>query len=326
MSGGLVMAGNRRGAVFASLPLDPRSSAPLHGPLYDGIRGAILRGALPPGMRLPATRTLAADLGVSRNTVMTAFEQLLAEGYVEGRHGSGTYVSPSLPEELLQAPPAAAGGPRPSGAGPRLSKRGRAMAAAPTAFHQPRDVPRAFETGLPALDLFPHETWGRLAARRLRGGAAEPFGRNDSAGYRPLREAIAGYVGTARGVRCSAEQVIVVAGSKRAIDLAARVLLDVGDAAWVEDPCYPTARRVLLGAGVQVVAVPVDGEGLKVTAGQARCPDARLAYVTPSHQYPLGVTMSLSRRLGLLKWVRRRGAWILEDDYDSEYRYAGRPL
>src|SRR5262249_24442085 len=172
----------------------------------------------------------------------------------------------------------------------------------------------------------PAEPWGRRAARRWGGGAAEPFGRNDSAGYRPLREAIAGYVGTARGVRCSAEQVIVVAGSKRAIDLAARVLLDVGDAAWVEDPCYRTARRVLLGAGVQVVAVPVDGEGLKVPAGQARCPDARLAYVTPSHQSPLGVTMSLSRRLGLLKWVRRRGAWILEDDYDSEYRYAGRPL
>ncbi len=200
------------------------------------------------------------------------------------------------------------------------------MAATPAAIPQAHHSVRAFENGLPALDAFPSETWGRLAARRLRGSTAGFLGRLDSAGYGPLREAIASYVGTARGVHCMPEQVIVVAGSKRAIDLAARVLVDPGDATWIEDPCYAPARRVLQSAGGAVVAVPVDEEGLIVAAAQACCPNARLAYVTPSHQFPLGVTMSLPRRLALLEWAARRAAWVLEDDYDSEYRYEGRPL
>jgi GntR family transcriptional regulator/MocR family aminotransferase len=312
--------------LFTTLPLDPDSPSPLHRQLYDGVRDAILRGALPSGARLPATRKLATDLGVSRNTVMTAFEQLLAEGYVDGRHGSGTYVSRSLPESLLHVGRSEAAILRSEVDPPRLSKRGRVLAATPAAFPQSHHAARAFEIGLPALDAFPRETWGRLAARRLRGATGEQMGHIDSAGYRPLREAIASYVGTARGLRCSPEQVIVVAGSKRAIDLAARVLLDPGDATWIEDPCYPTARRVLQGAGARVVAVPVDEEGLNVASGHACCPNARLAYVTPSHQFPLGVTMSLPRRLALLEWAARRAAWILEDDYDSEYRYEGRPL
>jgi GntR family transcriptional regulator/MocR family aminotransferase len=187
-------------------------------------------------------------------------------------------------------------------------------------------MPRAFEIGLPALDEFPVDVWSRLVGRRCRTGFGGLLGHAETAGYAPLREAIAAYVATARAVRCRAEQVLVVSGSKRAIDLAARVLLDPGDTAWVEDPCYPSARGALLGAGARVVPLPVDGEGLEVAAGSARCPEARLAYVTPSHQYPTGVTMSLRRRLALLEWASSRSAWVLEDDYDSEYRYAGRPV
>jgi GntR family transcriptional regulator/MocR family aminotransferase len=163
-------------------------------------------------------------------------------------------------------------------------------------------------------------------ARRCRASLPELLGRQESSGYRPLREAIAAYVGTARAVRCGAEQVIVVTGSNRAIDLVVRVLLNPGDQAWAEDPGYPQARAALLGAGGQVVPIPINEEGLDADAGLARCPDARLAYVTPSHQYPTGVTMSLPRRLALLDWASSRSAWILEDDYDSEYRYVGRPL
>jgi GntR family transcriptional regulator/MocR family aminotransferase len=316
----------KKQASFTSLPLDPHSSAPLHRQLYDRIRSAILTGLLSPGTQLPATRALAVDLDVSRTTVMAAFDQLLAEGYIEGRHGSGTYVSNSLPEHLLQAESDRRVATGRAAATPRLSKRGQVLAAASSPFVQLGHTPRAFELGSPALDEFPVEIWGRLVTRCCRGTLPELLGRQESSGYRPLREAIAAYIGTARAVRCSAEQAIVVSGSNRAIDLVARVLLDPGDRAWVEDPCYPPARAAMLGAGAQVVPMPVDEEGLDVEAGLVRCPDARLAYVTPSHQYPTGVTMSLRRRLALLEWASSRSAWILEDDYDSEYRYVGRPL
>jgi GntR family transcriptional regulator/MocR family aminotransferase len=320
------MTRKKKHAPFASLPLDPHSPTPLHRQLYDGIRRAILSGQLPPGTQLHATRALAADLGLSRTTVMTAFDQLLAEGYIEGRHGSGTYVSRLLPEELLQAESKGRTPPSGTGTHPRLSNRGQVLASTFSTFAQLGHRPRPFELGSPALDEFPVETWSRLVARRCRTSLPELLGREESSGYRPLREAIAAYVGTARAVRCSAEQVIVVAGSNRAIDLVVRVLLNPGDQAWAEDPCYPQARAALLGAGGQVVPVPINEEGLDVDAGLARCPHARLAYVTPSHQYPTGITMSLRRRLALLDWASSRSAWILEDDYDSEYRYVGRPL
>jgi GntR family transcriptional regulator/MocR family aminotransferase len=320
------MTRKKKHAPFASLPLDPGPPTPLHRQLYEGIRSAILSGQLSPGTQLPATRALAADLGVSRSTVMAAFDQLLAEGYIEGRHGSGTYVSSRLPEQLLHAEAgirATAGG---ASAPPRLSNRGQVLATAFSTFAQIGHRPRAFELGSPALDEFPVETWSRLVARRCRASLPELLGREEGSGHHPLREAIAAYIGTARAVRCSAEQVIVVSGSKRALDLVVRVLLNPGDRAWVEDPCYPPARAAILGAGAQVVGIPVDGDGLDVETGVARCPDARLAYITPSHQYPTGATMSLRRRLALLEWASSRSAWVLEDDYDSEYRYVGRPL
>jgi len=188
------------------------------------------------------------------------------------------------------------------------------------------DRPRAFRSGIPALDLFPYAIWGKLTAQRWRSASYELLQYGDPAGYRPLREAIAAYLGASRAVRCEAGQVIIVAGSQQALEIAAQVLLDTGDNAWVEDPGYLGARGALLAAGARLVPVPVDEEGLDVAEGTKRCAAARVVCVSPSHQFPLGMTMSLARRLSLLEWASRSGAWILEDDYDSEYRYAGRPV
>ncbi|MDQ3863770.1 MAG: PLP-dependent aminotransferase family protein, partial [Actinomycetota bacterium] len=324
------MAKRSSAAPFAAVSLDEASAVPLYRQLYDELREAILGGRLGPGSRLPSTRDLAAELGVSRNTVMNAFLQLLAEGYLEGRVGSGTYVSRSLPDDLLRPRRGAADGTPRMLASTRtnrgVSKRGELLAATPATVTVRRGRPRAFRSGVPALDVFPTETWARLAARCWRAAPSYLLGYGDPVGYRPLREAIAEYIGAVRAVRCSWEQVIVVSGSQQALDVCARVLLDPNDVAWVEDPCYPAARSTLVGSGARPVPVPVDGEGIDVAAGAARATDARLAYVTPSHQYPLGVTMSLRRRLTLLAWANRSGAWVLEDDYDSEYRYSGRPL
>ncbi|MBA3826972.1 MAG: PLP-dependent aminotransferase family protein, partial [Ktedonobacterales bacterium] len=184
----------------------------------------------------------------------------------------------------------------------------------------------AFRTGIPDLAGFPFDVWGQIAARHWRAPDLNWLGYGDPAGYLPLRAAIAGYLGEARAVRCTPEQIIITNGSQGGIDLAARVLLDPGDAVWMEDPGYAGARGALVGAGMRLIPVPVGPEGLEVATGEALCPTARLAYVSPSHQYPLGVTMSLRRRLDLLAWAKQAGAWVLEDDYDSEYRYTGRPL
>jgi GntR family transcriptional regulator/MocR family aminotransferase len=215
---------------------------------------------------------------------------------------------------------------QPARKGRALSERGAALAhTLLTASHNVSLI-RPFRPGTPALDAFPADLWSKLLARRWRNPPRELLGYGDAAGYRPLREAIAAYLGAARAVRCEAEQVIIVAGAQQALDLTARLLLNAGDAAWIEDPGYLGTRAALMAAGARVIPVPVDDEGLDVQAGARTAPDARLVYVSPSHQYPLGVTMSLGRRLALLEWARAAGAWIIEDDYDSEYRYARRPL
>ena len=319
------MAKRRAAVTIWTLGLDRGSSVPLHRQLYDGLREAILSGRLRPGARLPSTRVLAADVGASRNTVLAAFGQLLAEGYLEGRVGAGTTVAGTLPETLLRARPETAGtGDR--GRRPRLSQRGALLVGTRDALARGAATARPFRPGLPGLEAFPFDVWTRLVARRWRSVPRQLLDYGDPAGYAPLREAIAAYLGEARAVRCEAAQVIVVTGAQQAVDLAARVLLDPGDTAWVEDPGYPGARGALVAAGIRLAPVPVDAEGLDVRHGARHAAGARLVYVTPSHQYPLGVTMSLHRRLALLEWASRSGAWILEDDYDSEYRYAGRPL
>jgi GntR family transcriptional regulator/MocR family aminotransferase len=311
---------------FLAVPLDASSPAPLYRQLYDGLRGAILSGSLKAGERLPASRTLSDDLCVSRNTVVNAYEQLLAEGYLEGKVGSGTFVTRTLPEHaLLVRGNAVHAGTTTVGSGP-LSRRGALLAKTPAWVVRASPRPKPFLPGVPATDVLPLRIWANLAARHWRRSTSEQLGYGDSAGYRPLREAIAAHLGTARAVVCDADQVIIVAGTQQGVDLASRVLLDPGDSAWMEDPGFVGARGALIGAGARLVPVPIDEEGIVVSIGIRRDPTARLAYVTPSHQYPLGVAMSLSRRLELLSWAYRSGSWVLEDDYGSEFRYTGRPL
>ena len=311
---------------FTALTLDGASPEPLYRQLYESLRRMILAGQLRPGTRLQSTRELAAELRVSRNTVMNAFEQLLAEGYLEGQVGSGTYVSRALPDEMLFVGSTGARTAQPPRRGRNLSERAAQLASASVTTSRNVGAVRAFRPGTPALDAFPAELWSRLLAHRWRHPPAEMLSYGDSAGYRPLREAIANYLGAARAVHCEAGQIIIVAGAQQGLDLTARMLLNPGDAAWIEDPGYLGTRAAFSAAGARVVPVPVDNEGLDVQAGARRAPMARLAYVSPSHQYPVGVTMSLARRLALLEWASNAGAWIIEDDYDSEYRYAGRPL
>jgi GntR family transcriptional regulator / MocR family aminotransferase len=306
--------------------LDGSSPDPLYQQLYNELRGGILDGQLVPGTRLPSTRELAAELGLSRTTVLNAFDQLISEGYIEGHTGAGTFVSRGLPEELLQIRAKTVRVAKPIRLRRTLSKRGEKLALTPVTATPRTDKPQPFRSGIPALDLFPFAIWGRLTAQHWRNASYELLQYGDPAGYRPLREAIAGYLGASRAVRCDADQVIIVAGSQQALEIAAQLLLDTGDYAWVEDPGYLGARGALVGAGARLVPVPVDKEGLDVTEGTRRCAAARVVCVSPSHQFPLGMTMSLARRLSLLEWASRAGAWILEDDYDSEYRYAGRPV
>jgi len=323
------------------ITLDPIAPEPLHRQLYQRLRSAILEGQLASGARLPATRTLAVELGVSRTTVLAAYEQLRDEGYLDSQIGAGTTVA-----QLVHSPSGRSSGPQPlaqarSQRWAALSRRGVELAASPwrlrpsvttggtgggLAPESGAGAGFAFRLGLPALDAFPVKLWTRLLASRARHSLGTLLGYQDPAGYWPLREAIAAYLGLARGVHCRPEQVIVTGGAQAGLDLAARLLLDPGDPAWMEDPGYYGARGALVGAGARLVAAPLDDQGLQVTTAERLEPAARLAYVTPSHQFPVGVTMSLARRMALLAWAQRTGAFVLEDDYDSEYRYVGRPL
>jgi len=306
--------------VLLSLGLDRGGAAPLHRQLYEQVRDLILSGRMAVGARLPSSRALAHDLGVSRNTVTVAFDQLFAEGYIDAQVGSGSFVSSELPE---MSPSGQSSTPR---SGPRkraMSKRGHALAA----LHATSRVRNAaFAPGLPDTKNFPFEAWTRLMSRTWRHPDPALLSAGDPAGYLPLRRAIAGYLGTARAVDCSAEEVIIVSGAQQAISLAAHVLLDDGDPAFIEDPGFPGISGALLGAGARLQPVPVDAEGFDVRAAEKLAPDAYLACVAPSRHYPLGVTMSLARRLELLDWAARVDGWIIEDDYDSEYRYTGKPL
>ena len=321
-----------RRARFIKRPeimLDATLPVPLYKQLYERLRGAILAGRLERGARLPSTRTLASELGISRSTTVLAYTQLLLEGYLESRAGQGTLVARDLPatlfhEQTVQTPVSLTGAPKTSLT--PLASRVRSLQDMPFPERLEEPAGGAFRGGEPALDLFPFEVWARLIARRARQSLHAFAHYQPPAGYYPLREAIAAQIGITRGVRCTPEQIIITAGSQGAFDLAARTLLNPGEAVWMENPCYFGARGALLAAGARLVPVPVDEQGLVVETGRKRCPVARLVSTTPSHQFPTGVTMSLSRRLALLDWARETGAWILEDDYDSEYRSSGRPL
>lgn len=298
---------------LSGIQLDPRQG--LARQLYQALRERILDGRLPAGARLPASRELAALLGLSRNTVTRAFDQLYAEGYVEGRVGAGTYVAELAgvvrPVSMPAGDPAAT---------PALQHLAGHHLPAP-----PPGAPRAFRVGVPAFDLFPFETWARLSARFWRKPSPARLGYGDPAGEASLRELIAAYLRSSRGLHCDPAQIVITCGAQQGISLCAQLLVRPGERVAVEDPGYRAAGEAFALAGAQLQGIAVDGEGLDTQALE-RLGDCRLVYVTPAHQYPTGVTLSLARRLQLLEWAERNDSWIVEDDYDGEYRYSGAPL
>jgi GntR family transcriptional regulator/MocR family aminotransferase len=318
-----------------TLVLRPRGpSHPTYRQLYAALRDAILDGRLRPGVKLPSTRDFADRYALARGTIVIAFEQLKAEGYLSGRVGSGTYVSDVLPEALLHA--GAGVRARQQGAAGRRPRRLSDVAKRAQAF-KPSLVPaaHAFRANQPALDLFPTTLWAQVAGRRLRRASTALLKGCPPGGYPPLQRALADYLGSSRGVICAPEQIAIVSGVQEAIDLTARLVLNPGDGVCIEDPGYMAATRAFAAAGASMTHVPLDDEGMTIprlgrqgrrSSGGRQGREPRLAYVTPAHQFPMGMTMSLARRLALLEWARRTGALIFEDDYDSEYRFAGTPV
>ncbi|KFI05674.1 PLP-dependent aminotransferase family protein [Massilia sp. BSC265] len=292
---------------------------PMNRQIYQLLRDGILGGAIGAGLRVPPSRALAADLAVSRNTVTYAYEQLGAEGYLEARTGDGTYVANTEPDMArLPAEREAAG----TDGQAVLSGRGSRLLSGIGASAMQWG---AFMPGIPDLTRFPHEAWSKLQQRHWRRADPRLLTYGDGAGYRPLREAIANHLRTARSVNCSPDQVIITTGTHQSIQLVSTLLGERGDAAWIEDPCYWGTRNVIRSSGLEPQAIPVDGEGMRLEEEAMRTPP-RFIFVTPSHQYPLGPVMSLARRRLLLEYAARHQVWIIEDDYDSEFRYTGPPL
>ncbi len=303
------------------IPADQLSDMSRQQAVFDRLRQGILAGNLPSGSRLPPSRHLARDLGVARQTVVLAYERLAAEGYVRARIGSGTYVAADLPDA---APPATAP-PLPANA--TLSRRGAALAATPVSAAGPvAGGSGLLAPGVPAPELFPASAWASCTARVLRALTPEQAGYPDPQGLPALRQEIAVHLAATRGLLVSPDGIVVTAGTQQALCVAADLLLDPGDPAWVEDPGYIAGRGALLAAGASLVPVPSDAEGLDVAAGLRLAPAAKLALVAPSHATPLGGALPIGRRLALLDWAARAEAWILEDDCDSEFRWEGKPL
>lgn len=296
------------------ITVDRRLTKPLYRQIYDSFRTRIVRAELRAGQPVPSSRELARELRISRLPVLNAYAQLLAEGYFESRVGAGTFVASGLGAEIRATP----SGERPiakhAAALPKYERPSWAASLGP------------FQVGQPDVQSFPMEIWSRLVSQYARRMRVKGLQYGEAMGLPELREAIASYLRTSRGVHCEAAQIMIVNGSQQALDLATRVLLDAGSSAWVEEPGYWLVHHALRAAGCRAVPVPVDAEGLDVAKGIRLSRKARAAFVAPSHQYPLGVTMSASRRFQLLEWAQRAGAWIIEDDYDSEYRYDSMPI
>ncbi|MGI9276458.1 MAG: PLP-dependent aminotransferase family protein [Endozoicomonas sp.] len=309
-------------AEMPDLVLDSDISTAMFRQLYLALREQVLDGRLRPGTRLPSSRALAGDLGVGRNTVIAAFDQLLAEGYLETRKGSGTYIAEVLPETWHSAKPL-----------PTVNHSGAArLQLSDYAELMSRETIRSGQTnqsfcvGVPNLRAFPAKVWNRLQQQVPSAGLTEIMGFNDPMGYQPLREAVADYVRSSRAVNCEAEQILITTGAQQALDLCARLLLNSGDQAVLENPGYLGARRALLAAGAELVPCPVDHQGMMVQKLDGLTENPRLIYVTPAHQYPMGPVLPLERRAELLEWAYQNQCWVLEDDYDSEYHYQHRPL
>ncbi len=295
--------------------------------VYAGLRAAILDVTLPPGSRLPSTRALAGESGVSRTTTQAAFDQLIAEGYLETRPGSGTYVAAELPDGSMSAERARSTAAQPVAPNIRFSAFGRCLADRRFEAPNPNHAVRYnFRYGLPPVEAFPYDVWRRLLNRQIQDVSLRSLRYGEAEGSPALREAIASYLARSRGVVCSAEQVVVINGSQQGLDLTARLLVEPGDAVVVEEPQYQGARNAFVAAGARLIPIPVDADGLDPDRLPVDDASVRLAYVTPSHQFPAGGVMPIARRLALLAWAERAGAVVIEDDYDSEYRYDGRPI
>jgi GntR family transcriptional regulator/MocR family aminotransferase len=315
-------------AFLPPIALDYRTKTPMYRQLYEWFRRAIIDGRMRPGQRVPSTRGLATELKISRLPVLNAYEQLLAEGYFETFVGAGTCVARSIPDDTLSPSTGKARSGRRQIAekrgARRLSRRGTALTHAPVQSWL--DNLGAFRVSLPALDHFPIGIWAKLVAQHSRRAPIGIMAYGNAMGYLPFREAIAEYLGTVRGVRCEASQILVTTGSQQALQISAQVLLDPRDRVWMEEPGYPGAHQAFMTAGARMIPLPVDHEGMNVEELIKRGRGARAVYVTPSHQYPMGMTMGATRRMLLLNWAARSGAWIIEDDYDSEYRFGSRPI
>lgn len=317
-------AGGRLHAGFIPpMALDFTSETPLYRQISVWFQRAILAGQLQPGQRVPSTRALAKDLGISRIPVLSAYELLIAEGYFQPFVGAGTCVSRSIPDAAYRPSrdgPANVIPAEPDSAARRtISRRASALAGPAQAW-----LERC--RGCTDLEHFPIGTWSKLVNRHARKVSRDIMGYGDPMGYAPFRAAVAEYLGAFRAVRCDPAQILVTTGAQQGLLISALALLDPGDEAWVEEPGYPATHQAVRASGAQLVPVPVDGDGLQVEYGARRAHRARAAFVTPSHQFPLSVTMSAARRIELLSWAARNGAWIVEDDYDSEYRYSGSPI
>lgn len=304
-----------------TLSLQKSSPIHLHQQLYEGLREAILTGRFTSGLRLPSTRKLATELGVSRNTVINAFEQLQAEGFIETQTGAGSYIATLAPAPLLNYPHEMPSTTATAGKLSTYAKRLNANQARHTGQYH-----LAFTPGIPELKQFPLKIWSRLLSHHCRDASSDLLSYAPTAGYWPLREAVAEYLQACRAVQCSAEQVLITCGAQQALDLCARLLLDTDDTVWFEEPGYLGARGALSATGAKLIPIPVGDDGITIEPTVSSQSNPRLIYVTPSHQYPTGVTMSLQRRLELLSFARQNQAWVIEDDYDSEFRYRGRPL
>ncbi len=309
--------------------LDEKSAIPLYRQIYKTIRLSILSGEFQSGKQLPASRLLAQQLNVSRMTVLNAYDQLITEGYLESKTGAGTFVAEHLPEEFLNTPQVKQKSEIEPPA-PRelaLSAYGKSVSSSARAVLQfSRTTPLLpFQPGVAAIDEFPFDLWTKLANKSYRALERKKFAYGESFGIFALREAIAAHLKSVRAVNCAPEQVIVTSSAQQAFDLISRIFLEPGTEVLIENPCYFGVKHVFQSFDAKLIPVPVDQDGFNLAAAE-RSGKARLAYVTPSHQYPLGVTMTLARRLQLLEWARTNNAWIIEDDYDSEFRYEGRPL
>src|SRR5579862_8590167 len=312
------------GAAVPLIAVHRKSEKPLHRQIYDAFRAMILERRLQPGQQIPSSRALADQLGISRIPVLGAYAQLLAEGYIESRSGAGTFVTSSLSDQFLGArPTVAAASVANDPASDAISHAAKLLPVERTPWFPSSG---AFSVGQIAYDHFPFRVWSDLVAHHARKVRASSMNYADPMGSEEFREVIAAYLRTARAVQCDASQIMVVNGSQHALDLSARVLLDPDCPVWIEEPGYVFLRHALMLSGCRLVPVPVDREGLDVAAGVKLCPNARVAFVTPSHQYPLGATMSAARRLQLLEWAHSFSSWIVEDDYDSEYRYESMPV